>query len=166
MAFLTPSTSSSSADAPRAGLGLADFTLGWLRLAAAVPMFYYQSWSQAQKAWRFVWSQEAWPLAEKVTEMGLPQPPVFAVTLIFLLTVCPFGLLIGFLTRVNAVITCVALGFVFMTGLIVSPWLNAQTLLLYMGVAVALAIGGPGLFSMDALFAWARRRRKMKKQRA
>jgi uncharacterized membrane protein YphA (DoxX/SURF4 family) len=162
MALLRRS-SSSALDASPEKVGLADFYCLLLRCLLALPMFFYQAKAQTLLAWRFLWEQREWPLHEAIKAMELPQPSVTAVALIFVLLTAPFGILIGFLTRVNAALTLLATGFFFITGLPLSDWLSGQTYVLYLGLCAVLVLSGPGSFSFDGAFAFLRRRRRMRK---
>ncbi|MCB1230765.1 MAG: DoxX family protein [Verrucomicrobiae bacterium] len=145
---------------PPRRIGLPDFYLLLLRLVFALPLFYYQIRQQTVWAWKFLWEQKDWPLLNAMSEMGLPQPSVTAVGLTFILLASPFGILIGFFTRVNAALTLLALIFFFLSDLPFSDWLNGQTYVLYLGITAVLIIGGSGSFSFDGLFAMIRRRKK------
>ena len=163
MGLLTPTTSPSDSADSNSGTGI-NFWLLALRCLAAVPMIYYQSWNQALRAWGFVWEKQPWPIAEKFVELDIPQPEVLSASLIFLLLVCPFGVLIGFLTRINAFVTMLAVIFVMITGIEreISQWLNAQVLLLYLGMCLILTLSGGGIFSFDTLLTKRWRRKKQK----
>ncbi|MCB1063536.1 MAG: DoxX family protein [Verrucomicrobiae bacterium] len=159
MAFLQPE-STPEPENLQARIGLADFYLLILRLLLAVPMFYYETRQHIGRAWGFLWEQKDWPLVDAFVAMELPQPSVTATTLIFLLLVCPSAIAIGFLTRVNAGLTFLAVLFFFLSGLPLSEWLNAQTSVLFLGICAVLVLSGPGRFSFDGAFAALRRRRK------
>ena len=163
MSLITATTSPSEELATRR-ISASDFWLLGLRILIATPMFYYQSWRHASRAWAFVWEKAPWAIADEIVKLGLPQGSVVSVTLVFLLLAAPFGLLIGFITRFNALILLLALGFVLVTHLddTLSVTLNAQSLLLYMGMALILSLSGGGLLSLDGLMT--RRRHAKSKQ--
>ncbi|MCB1091734.1 MAG: DoxX family protein [Verrucomicrobiae bacterium] len=162
MALLNP-TSPTPLDLSEHRVGVADFYRLFLRVLIAVPMFFYQAKAQTWLAWGFLWEQKEWPLLEAIKEMNLPQPSVTAVGLIFVLLFAPIGILTGFLTRVNACLTLMAVAFFFFTGLPLSDWLSGQTYVLYLGLCLVLVLSGPGAFSIDGIFSFLRRRRKMRK---
>lgn len=143
-------------------IGLADFSLLILRVSVALPMFFYQAMAHSLSAWDFLWSQKNWPLLEAMKTMGIPQPPVSAVALTFVLLTAAFGIFIGFLTRINAALTLAAMGFFFLSGLPLSDWLSGQTYVLYFGMCLALILSGPGNFSLDGVFAFLRHRRQIR----
>lgn len=163
MSLITATTSPSEELATRR-ISTSDFGLLGLRILVSVSMLYYQSWRQALQAWEFVWEKSPWAIADEVEKLGLPQPSMISVTLVFLLLAAPFGILIGFITRFNALVFLIALVFVLVTHLddTLSVTLNAQTLVLYMGTALILSLSGGGLLSLDGLMT---RRRHAKKKR-
>lgn len=166
MALLKSELTPETPPAPGGRIGLPDFYLLLLRVVLVFPLAYYQLVEQAQRAWAFVWHEEEWPLLNAIAELGLPQPPVVSATLIFLLLAATLGIALGFLTRINAAITLLALLFFFITGLPFSEWLTAQTYVLFLGVAAVLVLSGPGKFSLDGIFAAIRRRRKALRAKA
>ncbi len=166
MAFLQPDPIAEPDKARPHHLWLADFYLLLLRLVLAVPMFYYQIRDHVGRAWGFLWEQKEWALVDAFDAMGLPQPSVTAVTLVFLLLVCPAAIAIGFLTRINAALSLLAVLFFFLSGLPLSEWLNAQTYVLFLGICAVLILSGPGAFSFDGGFSALRRRRKRRRAEA
>lgn len=144
-------------------IGVADFYRLLLRALLAVPMFFYQAKAQTILAWGFLWEKREWPLLDAIESMSLPQPSVTAISLTFVLLFSPIGILIGFLTRVNAALTFAATGFFFLTGLPLSDWLSGQTYVLFLGICAVLVLSGPGAFSLDGIFSFLRRRRRMKR---
>lgn len=142
------------------GFGLREIYLALLRLVLTVPLFAYQLSEQVAYAWGFVWAREGWPLLDAIRAMGLPQPEVTAVAAIFVLTVCPAAIALGFLARLNAALTGLALLFFFFSTLPLSPFLNGQTYVLYLGICAVLVLGGSGNLSLDGLFAARRRKKK------
>ena len=163
MSLITATTSLSDESAGRR-IGGVDFWLLGIRILVSVPIVYFQSRDQAFQAWGFVWEQKAWPLSDTIAALGLPQSNVISVTLIFLLLSAPLGLLLGFITRLNALVLVIALAFVLISRLdeTLSLTLNPQSLLLYLGMGVILSLSGGGLLSFDALLT-RRRHEKHKK---
>lgn len=167
MPLIQPSRSPSKDPLSNEGeFGLREFYLALLRLVLALPLFFYQVREQVEFAWGFVWSREEWPLLDAIREMGLPQPEVTAVASIFVLTVSPAAIALGFLTRLNATLTWLALLFFFFSTLPLSEFLNGQTYVLYMGICAVLVVSGSGNLSLDGLFAARRRRKKRLREEA
>lgn len=137
-----------------------DFWLLGLRLLLVLPLYYYQLLDQCLKAWRFAWESRSWALPEQARAVGLPQPEVVSVALVLILLIASVALLIGFLSRINAVLITGALLFILMPGLepFFSHSLTPQTILLYMGMGVLLGLAGGGLISVDG-YLWSRRQR-------
>ncbi len=164
MAFIKSESSVDSPPTPR--VGLADFYLLLLRWVLAVPLFYYQIRQQSVMAWSYLWDKKEWPLLVAVTEAGLPQPRIITVALIFVLLACPLGVAVGFLTRINAALTLLAMLFFFLSGLPFSEWMTGQTYVLFLGVAAVLTLSGPGRFSFDGVFAAVRQHKKRLRDQA
>ena len=137
-----------------------DFWLLGLRLLLVLPMFYYQLRDQSVKAWRFAWEERSWALPEQAEAVGLPNPEVVSVALVLVLVIGCFALLIGFLSRINAILVTGALLFVLVPGLepYLSPNLTPQTILLYLGMGLLLGLAGGGLLSLDG-YLWFRRQK-------
>jgi uncharacterized membrane protein YphA (DoxX/SURF4 family) len=137
-----------------------DFWLLGLRLLMVLPMGYYQLLDQSVKAWKFTWEGHKWALPEQAEAAGLPQPEVVSVALVLILAFSSFALLIGFLSRINAILIAGALVFILVPGL--EPYLSSnltpQAILLYLGMGTILGMAGGGLFSVDG-FLWRRRQR-------
>lgn len=163
---LITSTISPAEDVASRKVAGADFWLLGIRILVSLPLIYFQSWKQATQAWGFVWENQPWTVADEIVALGLPQSPVISVLLIFLLLAAPFGVLIGFITRINALVLILTLGFVLIGQLdeTLSTTLNPQTLLLYLGMALILSLAGGGMLSLDALLT--RRRHEKRKKKA
>ena len=129
----------------------------------AGPMFFYQAKAQTAHGWIYLWDQKEWPLMEAMEAMKLPQPAVTAIVLVFVLLFSPIGILIGFLTRVNAVLLMVVTGYFFMSALPLSAYLSGQTYVLYLGLCGVVVLSGPGAFSLDGVFGYLRERRRLRK---
>jgi len=165
MSILQP-TPTDPAELPPLRIRSTDFALLLLRICFALAMYYYQVRLHLEPAWRLLWEQKDWPLVDTFVAAGLPQPSVTALTLIFTLLVCSFAILIGFLTRINALLSLAAILFFFLSAIPLSDWLTGQTFVLFLGITATLALGGAGQFSCDAVFAAFRRRRKLRKAEA
>lgn len=165
MAFLNTESSVDS-PAPQGGGYLADIYLLLLRLVMTAPLFYYQIRQQSVVAWQSLWEKKDWPLLNAVTEMGLPQPQVTTVALVFVLVACPLGIVLGFLTRINAALTLLAILFFFLSGLPFSEWMTGQTYVLFLGIAAVLTLSGPGRLSFDGLYAAVRQHKKRLRDQA
>jgi uncharacterized membrane protein YphA (DoxX/SURF4 family) len=157
------SSSNQDTDPAPALIGIPDVYRLLIRLLVAVPMFFYQAKLQTAQAWIYLWDQKEWPLLEAMKEMNLPQPTVTATALIFVMLFSPIAILVGFLTRVNAVLLLLATAYFFVSGLPLSDFLSGQTYVLYLGLCAVMVLCGPGAFSMDAAFGFLRRRRKQRK---
>ncbi len=138
----------------------ADF--GWLllRFFGTATFLYYELAAELERAFALIWEKEAWDLVPQLAALGLPYPEVIAPVAVITLGVVLLGILLGFLCRFNAVLFTAALAFLLVTGLRISHTLNPQALVLFIAIGLALAIAGPGLFSLDHLLAGRRARRR------
>ena len=128
-------------------------------------MIHYQAWEHAENGWSYMWEKTNWTVVDQMTNLGLKSPGPMAVLLIFFLLTSSFGILIGFLTRINAVIMLVCLGAVLIGPVEISTTLTPQTLLLYFGLCLTLIVAGGGFFSLDRLLTGRRRKKKKKQNR-
>jgi uncharacterized membrane protein YphA (DoxX/SURF4 family) len=108
----------------------------------------------------FVWDAGEWDLVGQLSEKGVTAPPVVALASVATLTISLLGVCIGIFTRINALILALLIGFILLAPIILSATLNPQSLALYVGLFVALAIGGGGRLSLDYALANRRERRR------
>ncbi|MCF6311957.1 MAG: DoxX family protein [Verrucomicrobiales bacterium] len=123
-----------------------------LRLTAALPLLYFQGWYQSFRAWDFVWNKKSWSLVDQFNELGFAFAGIFATTLILLCVILPLGVIFGLYTRFSAILLLILFAFMLIVPVEVSGSLNAQTLLLYAGLSLGLALTGGGMISFDRLF--------------
>lgn len=143
----------SASDRPR----LADLGLLTIRLFTVLTFAYYQLAHQLRQAIDHLWEEAPWSLVSQLGDRGLPSPELLAPLGIALMTTTLMGVLLGFLTRLNALLFALMTGFVLFSALSLSPTLNPQTLALYLGVFLGFAGGGAGRLSLDHLLAGRRR---------
>src|SRR5690606_26080659 len=109
-----------STDKPR----LADLGLLVIRFLSVATFSYYQLAGQLGRALAHVWDGTAWDLAEQLAGRGLPVPGVIAAAAVVLAATTLLGALLGFLTRLNALVFALLTGFVLLSGITLSPTLN------------------------------------------
>lgn len=137
-----------------------DFGLLLIRIMAVAIFFYYQLANQMVLGIDFVWDAGEWDLVGQLSEKGVTAPPVVALASVATLTISLLGVCIGIFTRINALILALLIGFILLAPIILSATLNPQSLALYVGLFVALAIGGGGRLSLDYALANRRERRR------
>ncbi len=130
-----------------------DFGLLVIRVITVITLGYYQIFGHLKSAWGYLWEQTDWALVDHIQNLSLPSPPTISVALIFVITLCMLGLLIGIFTRINAFILLLLLGLVLVSQLRLSASLNPQALVLFLGILMALILSGGGKFSLDSLLA-------------
>ncbi|MFK5922109.1 MAG: DoxX family protein [Verrucomicrobiota bacterium] len=141
---------SDSSSSP-AGAIFNDLGLLILRLSAGLPLLYFQGWHQSFRAWAFVWEKKSWSLMEQFKELGFAAPGFFATAVILLCVVLSLAVIFAVYTRISAFLLLVLITFMLVVPVEISGSLNAQTLLLYAGMACALIFTGAGRISLDHL---------------
>jgi uncharacterized membrane protein YphA (DoxX/SURF4 family) len=152
----------SLSEPPRTGIGtLVGVTP--LRLGTALVLLSQHAWSMVPLAFQALWNGKAWDLIDLITRSGLPFPKFLALTTAAIAALVSAGWLLGFLTRVCAVMLLpVALGALLVCNRTGNP-AGSEIALLYFFIAATIAYSGPGPISLDALFR--RRSRSSKKLR-
>ena len=89
-----------------------------------------------------------WPLADEVAEMHFPMPVAAAFAATAAQLVCPLFLLLGLLTRLNALILTGTLGVAVLQNLTAGR--DPQLAVLYVLAYVSLVLSGGGRWSLDA----------------
>ena len=130
-----------------------DFALLIIRAISTGALGYYQVFGHAKALWDFLWAQKDWSLIAQVKTLGLPYPGAIAGALIFLILLTMIGVFIGIFTRINSLFLFLLLGFVLVAPILLSPGLNPQTIVLYLGILLALMFSGGGRFSLDGFLA-------------
>ncbi len=157
MSVFTKSTDHSSGSK----IAASDLWVFLLRFFIGYPMIHYQAWRHAKLGWAYMWEKKDWSVFDQMTAHGYSSPGPMAVTLVFFLLISSFGILIGFLTRLNAIILLICLGIVLIAPIELNQGsLTPQTLLIYIGLCLTLIISGSGFFSLDMLMTRRRRRKK------
>lgn len=142
-------------------LGFVDLGLLLLRLVAAVAFVYYQLIDLLGGASAYVWDKAEWELTDRFTELGLPVPGALASVFVAWFSISLLAIALGFFTRFNALVVFVFAGFALVAPLELSATLNPQTLVVYLAVFLALAVGGGGKLSLDNLLAGRKARKKL-----
>ncbi|MEQ1841484.1 MAG: hypothetical protein ABL994_13835 [Verrucomicrobiales bacterium] len=137
-----------------------DLGLFIIRVFCVATFFYYQLRDQLSHAQNYIWDSGEWNLIEQLGGKGLPLPHVVAVAAVSVFAISLLGVLVGILTRINALLLTLMTGFVLLAPLILSPTLNPQSLALYIGVFAGLASGGGGRLSLDYFLADRRAKRR------
>jgi uncharacterized membrane protein YphA (DoxX/SURF4 family) len=136
-------------------LPLVHFSLFLLRSLTGLALIYYQGWNQVVFGWKFLWDQHPWPLVEHFQGT---QPLLVAVLFSWLTAVffflAPLLLMVGFLTRLSAVLIFLGLVLALNADLdgVISPSLHTQTVVLYFLITLFFILNGGGAVAMDRLF--------------
>jgi uncharacterized membrane protein YphA (DoxX/SURF4 family) len=126
-----------------------DFALMVARIATGGAILGLHAWAQAQAAWARIFHQVAWPLAEKAGEHGIKWPVPVCTTLVVIAVMGASGLILGFLTRLWAVML---LGLVIFLGWNIGSIWYRELLGAYGVIFLMVFLIGPGLISLDSLF--------------
>lgn len=145
---------------PHAGIA-ASVGVTPLRIGSALVLLFQHVWSQIPQAFQALWNGKAWDVIDLLSRAGMPFPKFLALVAALIVTLVSAGWLLGFLTRVCALMLVpVALGALIVCNR--NGYLpGSEISLLYFFIAVTVAYSGPGWLSLDALFR--RRGRSSKK---
>ena len=146
----------SNPDKPR----LADLGLLLIRLLVVATYVYYQLLAQLKLTVAHVWDGSDWDLVGQLAQLGVPSPDIVAAASIALQSTALLGVVVGFFTRINALLFFLMCGFVLFAAIPLSSGLNPQVLSLYLAVFLGLACGGGGRLSLDHLLAGRRARKR------
>ncbi len=138
-----------------------DFGLLAMRLIASAAFVYYQMIEQLGNARTYFWNKSEWEQVERFADFGLPFPGIVAIAYIALLAIALLAIALGFFTRFNALVLFVLTSFALVAPLELSVTLNPQTLVAYLAIFLALAIGGAGKLSLDYFLAGRKARKKV-----
>jgi uncharacterized membrane protein YphA (DoxX/SURF4 family) len=150
----------SLSEPPRTGLA-ALIGVTPLRIGAALVLLFQHVWSTIPLAFQSLWNGNAWELIDLIAKAGLPFPKFLALVTAIVATLVSAGWLLGFLTRVCAIMLIpIALGALIVCNRNGNPQ-GSEISLLYFFIAATVAYFGPGRLSLDSLF----RRRSSKRLR-
>lgn len=136
-------------------LPLVHLSMFGLRVLSGLALVYYQGWEQFSQGWRYLWAGARWQLLDHFSS-GHPVPvaAVFAFATAVFFFVSPILLMVGFLTRINALLIFVGLVLALDKDLngVLSSTLHTQTMALYLLITLFFCINGGGLIGADRLF--------------
>lgn len=140
----------------------ASFDLGILviRLITAFAFIYYELASELRNAVQYVWEQSEWSLIDQFAEKGLPLPNVLSVVFVALITVALLGVAIGIFSRINGILLTLATGALLLVPIDFGAAPTPQTLVLFLGIFLGIALGGAGKISLDFILAGRKAKRK------
>jgi uncharacterized membrane protein YphA (DoxX/SURF4 family) len=135
-----------------------------LRVFSGLALIYYQGWEQFHQGWNYLWKSTRWRLLDHFS-VGHPVPVavVFAFVTAGFFFVSPVLLVVGFLTRVNALLIFLGLLLTLDKGLneVLSTSLHTQTMVLYLLIMFFYFVNGGGLLAADRLFDQRRGKNKL-----
>lgn len=140
---------SRSLEKPRA---LASVSLLLFRAGCAGSLLYFHGWANALGAWNHFWKSDPWPLVDRLQAAGYPIPVAFATAAAVILLVAPISIILGFLTRLSALlvlaVVIAALPAVLGSG---EPLPQELSLFYLLGYFLLLLQGGGG-YGLDSAF--------------
>lgn len=126
-----------------------------LRILSGLALVYYQGWEQFFRGWQYLWAGSRWKLLDHFTaEHPVPVAAAFAFATAVFFFVSPVLLMVGFLTRLNAMLIFMGLVLALDKDLngVLSSTLHTQTMVLYLLITLFFVINGGGLIAADRLF--------------
>jgi len=120
-----------------------------LRVVAGLMIFYIHGWHKLEGWLAYLQHGTPWKLAEEVAEMHFPAPLASAVAATGVQFICSLFLVVGLITRINAVLLVGVLGGGSLQNIITGR--DQQLAILYTLIVATLALLGGGRFSLDSL---------------
>jgi uncharacterized membrane protein YphA (DoxX/SURF4 family) len=112
-------------------------------------IFYIHGWHKLKGGVAYLRKGTRWTLAEEVAEMRFPAPVASAFAATTVQFICSLFLVVGLLTRLNAVLLAGALSVAILQNVLARR--DPQLAVLYVLIMVALIFIGGGSFSLDAM---------------
>lgn len=137
------------------GIPLVHVSMCGLRVSTGLALIYYQGWEQFSQGWSYLWSNTPWKLVNHFSA-GHPVPvaAAFAFVTAGFFFLSPLLLMLGFLTRLNALLIFLGLLLCLDRNLnsVLSTSLHTQTLALYLLVTLFFFVNGGGMLAADRVF--------------
>ena len=138
------------------GLPLVHVSMLLLRFVSGAALIFYQGWLQVQQGWGYLWKDGSWELVNHFTEKGhgVPVAVLFSILVAIFYFFSPVLLMLGFLTRLSALIILIGLIVTMNLGLqgIISTSLHSQTMALYLLISLFFVLNGGGMLALDRVF--------------
>lgn len=119
-----------------------------LRVFAGSMIFYIHGWHKLEGWIAYLQHGTPWKLAEEVAGMHFPAPVASAVAATLVQFICSLFIVVGWFTRINAMLLTGALSGAILQNLLAGR--DPQLAILYTLVVVTLLFMGGGRFSLDA----------------
>lgn len=134
-----------------------DLGLLVLRTVTGGLLFWLHGWDKAAGVWKFITAGQPWPFLAVVKTLGLPVAGVFAMMATIAESACALLMVIGLLARWSAaaIVINMSVAIYFHLSRNERPEMAA----LYLGAALAVAMTGPGRYSLDEKGSGRRKRR-------
>ena len=125
-------------------------TLGhlFLRVAAGLMIFYIHGLHKLEGWIDYLQHGTPWKLVEEVAGMHFPAPLASAVAATLVQFICSLFIVVGWFTRINAVLLLCALGGAILQNLLAGR--DPQLAILYTLVVITIVFLGGGKYSLDA----------------
>lgn len=134
------------------GPALPDAFLLLLRIAVVTVGILFQLAPEAAQGWKVIWNETAWPLAQTVSAIGVPQAQWVTGSGIVLAFLAAAGLCLGFMTRTAAAFLLAVTGFFGYLAAIESAVMALELSLVYGSIFLFFMLRGPGYLSADQYF--------------
>jgi putative oxidoreductase len=119
-----------------------------LRVGVGSMIFYFHGWHKLREGLAFLNNGTPWTLAAEVAAMSFPMPVSSAVAATAVQFVCSLMLIVGLVTRLNALLLTGTLSVAILQNLL--AYRDPQLAILYTLAALTMMFLGGGRYSVDA----------------
>lgn len=131
---------------------LASLSLLLFRIGCGSALLYFHGWDSAVAAWNRIWKAQPWPLIEHLESINYPFPLVLSVAAAIVCVIAPLSVILGFLTRLSALLIVAVILFVLPVSLGGGAPLAQELSLFYLLAFFLLVLQGGGSFGLDSVF--------------
>lgn len=134
------------------GAGVDDVLLLLLRLAVVTLIVIFQLIPESSAGWAAIWQEKSWPLADLVTNLGVPQAPWMLASGVVLAYLSALGVACGFVSRLSTIVLLSGAVLNGYRAVVETEVVSLELAIVYAVLLLFLLLRGPGYLSADRYF--------------